>query len=450
MLPSLVAALEGLPGSCPPSTTWLTSLPWMATSSVPISWTWAATGAVGCGGGGRYRRARSARRVLARRRRQRQGVAGPPDRCPEHHRRQPGSVGEVPTSHAVDGGLARLRPRRRRARPRDGAVLDAARCWRCSPATKRCSRTRQRASTPMASTSSSTARLFLNDPDGLDPARLRARCTCPALLGGRTRIDGELDLEDSVEFLAELETIYDELWRADQAAADADPLKDRSPRRAQCRRVFQMLVSSAAGDRDPPDGDAVTGTLRLMAVLAPAMRTRSPGADAPDAALGGRSRSPWPISRPSRAISPASACSRTASPCPGDPPAVALRLGHRSRDHGGGIGADRPRAHHLHHLSRSAQRPIARDRGCSFRAASASPAGARRTTSCRSRTVRPTSRTWSCCANAITSRSPADHRADVVPSGRAMVVTRPTARASRNDHHRDPAGALAGLVQETS
>ena len=94
------------------------------------------------------------------------------------------------------------------------------------------------------------------------------------------------------------------------------------------------------------------------------------------------------------------------APAPGDPPAVALRLGHRARDHGGGVGADRPRAHHLHHLSRSASSPHRpRPRAPSFRAASASPVGARRTTSCRSRTVRPTSRTWSCCANAITSRS---------------------------------------------
>ena len=37
------------------------------------------------------------------------------------------------------------------------------------------------------------------------------------MLEGRHRLDGELDAEDAAEFLAELDVLYDERWRHDQA-----------------------------------------------------------------------------------------------------------------------------------------------------------------------------------------------------------------------------------------
>jgi 5-methylcytosine-specific restriction protein A len=92
----------------------------------------------------------------------------------------------------------------------------------------------------------------LNDVNGPDPgdAKPSEWYTSP-MLEGRTRVDGELDLEDSAEYLAELEALYDELWHADQAADLTDPNKFRTP--AQRRAAAQVEMarrSSAAGDRD--------------------------------------------------------------------------------------------------------------------------------------------------------------------------------------------------------
>jgi hypothetical protein len=92
----------------------------------------------------------------------------------------------------------------------------------------------------------------LNDENGPDPGDEKpSELHTSPLLDGRTRIDGQLDLEDSAEYLAELEALYDELWHADQAADLTDPDKYRTP--AQRRAVAQVEMarrSSAAGDRD--------------------------------------------------------------------------------------------------------------------------------------------------------------------------------------------------------
>jgi hypothetical protein len=102
--------------------------------------------------------------------------------------------------------------------------------------------------------------LQLNDPDGPDPGSDRpSQFRASPMLGGRRRLDGELDLEDSAEFLAELETIYDELWRADQAADDTDPLKTRGHAERNAAALVEMARrSSAAGDRDDELGDGAT------------------------------------------------------------------------------------------------------------------------------------------------------------------------------------------------
>jgi hypothetical protein len=89
----------------------------------------------------------------------------------------------------------------------------------------------------------------LNGPDPRDPDPSELR-TSP-ILDGRHRLDGELDLEDSAEFLAELEALYDELWHQDQAADDSDPAKHRSHAQRNAAALIEMARrSSAAGDRD--------------------------------------------------------------------------------------------------------------------------------------------------------------------------------------------------------
>jgi 5-methylcytosine-specific restriction protein A len=92
----------------------------------------------------------------------------------------------------------------------------------------------------------------LNDIDGPDPGDEKpSELHTSPLLDGRTRIDGELDLEDSADYLAELEAIYDELWHADQAADLTDPDKYRTPaQRRAAAQVDMARRSSAAGDRD--------------------------------------------------------------------------------------------------------------------------------------------------------------------------------------------------------
>lgn len=94
--------------------------------------------------------------------------------------------------------------------------------------------------------------LQLNDLDGPDPGAERpSEMRTSSMLGGRVRLDGELDLEDGVEFLAELEALYDELWRADQAADDTDPLRTRSHAQRNAAALVEMARrSSATGDRD--------------------------------------------------------------------------------------------------------------------------------------------------------------------------------------------------------
>ena len=103
-----------------------------------------------------------------------------------------------------------------------------------------------------------TARwLYLNDLDGSDPGEARpSELHVSSMMSGRTRLDGELDLDDSVDFLAELDALYDEQWHQDQTADDGDPRRTRTASERYAAALAEMARrSSAAGDRDddPPD-----------------------------------------------------------------------------------------------------------------------------------------------------------------------------------------------------
>ena len=106
--------------------------------------------------------------------------------------------------------------------------------------------------------------LLVNDPgQGSDeePSVLHVS----EMLEGRHRLDGELDVEDSSEFLAELEVLYDELWRQDQADHKLLGAPLRTPAELRAAAAVEMARrSSAAGDRDadpcPDDADDVSET----------------------------------------------------------------------------------------------------------------------------------------------------------------------------------------------
>src|SRR3954447_12535769 len=101
---------------------------------------------------------------------------------------------------------------------------------------------------------------FLADVDGPDQAREKAsELHVSPMLDGRHRIDGELDLEDSVEYLAELEARYEEIWQRDHTP-DASP-KERNRTASQRYAAAQVEMarrSSMAGDPEVDDGTPVT------------------------------------------------------------------------------------------------------------------------------------------------------------------------------------------------
>lgn len=101
--------------------------------------------------------------------------------------------------------------------------------------------------------------LQLNDTDGTDPGDVRpSELHVSPMMAGRHRLDGELDLDDSVDFLAELETIYNELWLQDQAADESDPNKHRAASQRYAAALAEMARrSSSAGDRDDDSDDEV-------------------------------------------------------------------------------------------------------------------------------------------------------------------------------------------------
>src|SRR3954452_4170049 len=113
--------------------------------------------------------------------------------------------------------------------------------------------------------------LRLNDLNGPEPgAGKPSELRASPMLDGRTRIDGELDCEDSAEFLAELDECYQEQWSAEQAADLADPIRLRSHAERNAAALVEMARrSSAAGDRDAdPDPDTVRARPRRPQLIA--------------------------------------------------------------------------------------------------------------------------------------------------------------------------------------
>src|SRR4051812_46650031 len=89
--------------------------------------------------------------------------------------------------------------------------------------------------------------LMLNDESGPDPGAERpSEFHASGMLTGRTRLDGELDFEDSAEFMAELDARYDDLWREDQAAGDHDRLRTRSHSQRMAAALVEMARRSSA------------------------------------------------------------------------------------------------------------------------------------------------------------------------------------------------------------
>src|SRR4051794_7439656 len=101
---------------------------------------------------------------------------------------------------------------------------------------------------------------FLADSDGPDPGRQRSsEWHVSSMLDGRHRVDGELDLEDSVEYLAELEARYEEIWQRDHGPDATDDERNRTASQRYADAQVEMARrSSMAGDPDVDDGTPVT------------------------------------------------------------------------------------------------------------------------------------------------------------------------------------------------
>jgi hypothetical protein len=87
-------------------------------------------------------------------------------------------------------------------------------------------------------------------PGGGDPSELRAS----RMMGGRTKVDGDLDVEDSAEIVAELELLHELLWREDRAADDGDPLKGRSRAQRMAAAWVEMARRSSTTHGKDDDG----------------------------------------------------------------------------------------------------------------------------------------------------------------------------------------------------
>jgi hypothetical protein len=68
------------------------------------------------------------------------------------------------------------------------------------------------------------------------------------MLDGRHRIDGELDFEDSAEYLAELEARYEEIWRADHSDTATEEERSRTRSQRYAAAQVEMARRSSAAD----------------------------------------------------------------------------------------------------------------------------------------------------------------------------------------------------------
>jgi len=98
--------------------------------------------------------------------------------------------------------------------------------------------------------------LVLNDLDGPEPKTRPSELKASRYFDGRVKSDGDFDVDDGAEYLAELEYLTDLLWWEDQAADDGDPLKNRThAQRVAAAQVLMARRSSAIDDREQPDDD---------------------------------------------------------------------------------------------------------------------------------------------------------------------------------------------------
>lgn len=89
--------------------------------------------------------------------------------------------------------------------------------------------------------------VFLADPDGPDQrAEKPSELHVSPLLDGRHRLDGDLDLEDSAEYLAELDARYEEIWHADHSDSATVEERNRTPSQRYAAAAVEMARRSSA------------------------------------------------------------------------------------------------------------------------------------------------------------------------------------------------------------
>jgi hypothetical protein len=104
--------------------------------------------------------------------------------------------------------------------------------------------------------------LAVNDQDGPEPGGATSDLHASRTFGDRVRIDGELDVEDGAEFLAELDALYDQLWLEDQAADESDPCKRRTAGERNAAALVEMARRSSATHADEDDDGGASAAPR--------------------------------------------------------------------------------------------------------------------------------------------------------------------------------------------
>jgi hypothetical protein len=88
--------------------------------------------------------------------------------------------------------------------------------------------------------------MLFADPDGADPGKAKpSEWHVSEMLAGRRRVDGELDLEDSVEYTAELDRLYEQVWQEDHAPAASEQERNRTRSQRYAAAQIEMARRSA-------------------------------------------------------------------------------------------------------------------------------------------------------------------------------------------------------------
>ncbi|HUF33295.1 MAG TPA: DUF222 domain-containing protein [Acidimicrobiales bacterium] len=107
--------------------------------------------------------------------------------------------------------------------------------------------------------------LSLND-DGPEPGTGEPSQVRASRYGdGRVKLDGDLDIDDGAELLAELDAITDELWREDQRLDDHDPAAHRSHAQRCAAALLEMARRSSATRRQDLEDDVAEADRRERA-----------------------------------------------------------------------------------------------------------------------------------------------------------------------------------------